>query len=176
MHALSFRLSEAQAERMEKSNCKARSACTPLLSVADAPRFLRSALRAPVEMTKWRKFVEITKGGKLRQNDKSGESTRSTYTPLSFRLSEALGRLTRPVISSAAEKSNRIVWSIPFCPSLTLRDFSAPLVAANCALSKPCKRGLQLQRSGRNDKRGKPGRQRAYGVSEACTNSAVISK
>ena len=48
-----------------------------LLSVAYAPRFLRSALRAPVEMTK-------------------GGGIRSTPTP---------------VISSAVEKSNHMVWS-----------------------------------------------------------------
>ena len=41
------------------------------------------------------------------------------------------------VISSAVEKSNYKARSIPFCPSLRLRDFSASLVAANCALSKP---------------------------------------
>ena len=50
----------------------------------------------------------------------------------------------RPVISSAVEKSNNIARSMTFCTSLTLRDFSATLVAPNCALSKPCKRGLQL--------------------------------
>ena len=96
---------------------------------------------------------------------------------LSFRLSEALGRLRTPVISSSVEKSNRKARSTctPFCPSLTLRDFSTSLVAPNCALSKPRLRGLQLHsvaaplsrkshgfarvlgrklRFGRNDKRG----------------------
>ena len=40
------------------------AALAPLLSVADAPRFLRSALRASVEMTK-RGMLEMAKGGML---------------------------------------------------------------------------------------------------------------
>ena len=45
---------------------------------------------------------------------------------------------------TAKQRVSAVKGLLPFCPSLTLRDFSASLVAPNCALSKPRKRGLQL--------------------------------
>ena len=59
---------------------------------------------------------------------------------------KGLGRYTTLVISSAVEKSNCIARSTPFCPSLTLRDFSA-LVEMTKAPG--------FLRVGRNDKRRK---------------------